>query len=209
MKHLMKQAPGTSWRSQVIVRRAGLLLSQQDFEWRWSVPLFQCLTVLEFSFILFDLCLLTTFFNLIMNYVPIVTFWIFTYHKIWILSIMFCFIWSYWIIYFLALALAHFTNTLGAHYANLVKIYGEKWWPDQVIILHMPWQLSCHSMCKIVIRLRNENRKIFMRFNWWAHRLIVKWIPSLHQYSGCTCHGLILQMVYQLIIQISKKKIIL
>ena len=86
----------------VIVRRAGLLLSQQDFEWRWSVPLFQCLTVLEFSFILFDLCLLITFFNFIMNYVPIVTFWIFTYHKIWILSIMFCFIWSYWIINFLA-----------------------------------------------------------------------------------------------------------
>ena len=86
----------------LIVRRAGLLLSQQDFEWRWSVPLFQCLTVLEFSFILFDLCLLITFFNFIMNYVPIVTFWIFTYHKIWILSIMFCFIWSYWIIYFLA-----------------------------------------------------------------------------------------------------------
>ena len=86
----------------IIVRRAGLLWSQQDFEWRWSVPLFKCLTVLEFSFILFDLCLLITFFNFIMNYVPIVTFWIFTYHKIWILSIMFCFIWSYWIIYFLA-----------------------------------------------------------------------------------------------------------
>ena len=85
-----------------IVRRAGLLWSQQDFEWRWSVPLFKCLTVLEFYFILFDLCLLITFFNFIMNYVPIVTFWIFTYHKIWILSIMFCFIWSYWIIYFLA-----------------------------------------------------------------------------------------------------------
>ena len=86
----------------IIVRRAGLLWSQQDFEWRWSVPLFKCLTVLEFSCILFDLCLLITFFNFIMNYVPIVTFWIFTYHKIWILSIMFCFIWSYWIIYFLA-----------------------------------------------------------------------------------------------------------
>ena len=86
-----------------IVRRAGLLLSQQDFEWRWSVPLFQCLTVLEFSFILFDLCLLITFFNFIMNYVLIVTFWIFTYHKIWILSIMFCFIWSYWIIYFFSM----------------------------------------------------------------------------------------------------------
>ena len=87
---------------ELIVRRAGLLWSQQDFEWRWSVPLFKCLTVLEFSFILFDLCLLITFFNFIMNYVPIVTFWIFTYHKIWILSIMFCSIWSYWIIYFLA-----------------------------------------------------------------------------------------------------------
>ena len=86
----------------IIVRRAGLLWSQEDFEWRWSVPLFKCLTVLEFSFILFDLCLLITFFNFIMNYVPIVTFWIFTYHKIWILSIMFCSIWSYWIIYFLA-----------------------------------------------------------------------------------------------------------
>ena len=85
-----------------IVRRAGLLWSQQDFEWRWSVPFFKCLTVLEFSLILFDLCLLITFFNFTMNYVPIVTFWIFTYHKIWILSIMFCFIWSYWIIYFLA-----------------------------------------------------------------------------------------------------------
>ena len=85
-----------------IVRRAGLLWSQQDFEWRWSVPLFKCLTVLEFSFILCDLCLLITFFNFIMNYVPIVTFWIFTYHKIWILSIMFCFIWSYLIIYFSA-----------------------------------------------------------------------------------------------------------
>ena len=86
----------------IIVRRAGLLWSQQDFEWRRSVPLFKCLTVLEFSFILFDLCLLITFFIFIMNYVPIVTFWIFTYHKIWILSIMFCSIWSYWIIYFLA-----------------------------------------------------------------------------------------------------------
>ena len=93
---------GIELLAPIIVRRAGLLLSQQDFEWRWSVPLFQCLTVLEFSFILFDLCLLITFFNFIMNYVPIVTFWIFTYHKIWILSIMFCFIWSYWIIYFLA-----------------------------------------------------------------------------------------------------------
>ena len=64
-------------------------------------PIIKCLTVLEFSFILFDLCLFITIFNFIWNYVPIVTFWILTYHKIWILLIIFCFIWSYWIIYFL------------------------------------------------------------------------------------------------------------
>ena len=64
-------------------------------------PIIKCLTVLEFSFILFDLCLFITIFNFILNYVPIVTFWIFTCHKIWILLIIFCFIWNYWIIYFL------------------------------------------------------------------------------------------------------------
>ena len=64
-------------------------------------PIIKCLTVLEFSFILFDLCLFITIFNFILNYVPIVTFWIFTYHKIWILLIIFCFIWNYWIIYLL------------------------------------------------------------------------------------------------------------
>ena len=51
----------------------------------------KCLTVLEFSFILFHLCLFITIFNFILNYVPIVTFWIFTYHKIWILLIIFFF----------------------------------------------------------------------------------------------------------------------
>ena len=64
-------------------------------------PIIKCLTVLEFSFILFDLCLFLTIFNFILDYVPIVTFWIFTYHNIWILLIIFCFIWNYWIIYFL------------------------------------------------------------------------------------------------------------
>ena len=64
-------------------------------------PIIKCLTVLEFSFILLDLCLFITIFNFILNYVPTVTFWIFTYHKIWILLIIFCFIWNYWIIYFL------------------------------------------------------------------------------------------------------------
>ena len=63
-------------------------------------PIIKCLTVLEFSFILFDLCLFITIFNCILNYVPIVTFWICAYHKIWILLIIFCFIWNYWVIYF-------------------------------------------------------------------------------------------------------------
>ena len=57
----------------------------------WEVmicPIIKCLTVLEFSFILFDLYLFITIFNFILNYVPIVTFWILTYHKIWILLII-------------------------------------------------------------------------------------------------------------------------
>ena len=69
----------------------------------WMVmicPIIKCLTVLEFSFILFDLCLFIIIFNFILNCVLIVTFWIFTYHKIWILLIVYCFIWNYWIIYF-------------------------------------------------------------------------------------------------------------
>ena len=64
-------------------------------------PIIKCLTVLEFSFILFNLCLFITIFNFILNYVLIVTSWIFTYHNIWILLIIYCFIWNYWIIYFL------------------------------------------------------------------------------------------------------------
>ena len=67
----------------------------------YDLSIIKCLIVLEFSFILFDLWLFITIFNFILNYVPVVTFWILTYHKIWILLIIFCFIWSYWIVYFL------------------------------------------------------------------------------------------------------------
>ena len=69
----------------------------------WEVvicPIYMCLTVYEFSFILFDLCLFITIFNFILNYVLIVTFWIFTYYKIWIILIIYCFIWNYLIFYF-------------------------------------------------------------------------------------------------------------
>ena len=55
-------------------------------------PIIKCLIVLEFSFILFDLCIFITIFNFILNFVLIVTFWIFTYHKIWILLIIYCLI---------------------------------------------------------------------------------------------------------------------
>ena len=69
----------------------------------WDVvicPIYMCLTVYEFSFILFDLCLFITIFNFTLNYILIVTFWIFTYYKIWIMLISYCFMWNYWIIYF-------------------------------------------------------------------------------------------------------------
>ena len=63
-------------------------------------PIYMCLTVDEFSFILFDFCLFITILLFILNHVLIVTFWIFTYYEIWILSNIYCFIWNYWIIYF-------------------------------------------------------------------------------------------------------------
>ena len=87
-------------------------------------PIIKCLTVLEFSFILFDLCLFITIFNFILNYVPLVTFWIFTYHKILILLIIFCFIWSYWIIYFLTCLEVLWVNwcQFAVALANKVKI---------------------------------------------------------------------------------------
>ena len=52
------------------------ILSGGDLS-HYQVP--HCIRVL---FYLFDLCLFITIFNFILNYVPIVTFWIFTYHKI-------------------------------------------------------------------------------------------------------------------------------
>ena len=50
-----------------------------------------------------------------------------------------------------------------AHDPNIVKkkcglLWHEKWWPDQVIILHISWQLSCHDMCKIVTWMVNQNK---------------------------------------------------
>ena len=55
-----------------------------------------CLTVYEFSFIL----LIHHIILLILIFVLSVTFWTLTYYEIWILLIIYCFIWNYWIIYF-------------------------------------------------------------------------------------------------------------
>ena len=58
--------------------------------------IYMCLTVYEFSFIL----LIHHIILLILIFVLSVTFWTLTYYKIWILLIIYCFIWNYWIIYF-------------------------------------------------------------------------------------------------------------
>ena len=51
---------------------------------------------------------------------------------------------------------------------------------NQVTVLYMPWQLSCHGMCKIVTWLDNyfaiTATYIFTRFWLWAHELYVKWV---------------------------------
>ena len=46
---------------------------------------------------------------------------------------------------------------------------------DQAIILYMPWQLSCHGICKIMAwsddYIHNYSKKVFMSFQLWAHKL--------------------------------------
>ena len=87
---------GGTRRQGIFVQRAGLMRSQQDPEMWWSVP-FTC-AWLYMSFLLF--CLFITIFIFVLNDVLSGTFWILTYYKIWILLNMYCFIWNYWIIYF-------------------------------------------------------------------------------------------------------------
>ena len=54
-------------------------------------------------------------------------------------------------------------------------------WSNQVTILHMPRQLSCRGMCKIVAWLDNylprksTTLRIFARFLSWAHDCLVRW----------------------------------
>ena len=66
------------------------ILSGGDLS-HYQVP--HCIRVF-FSFIWF-VFIHHNFLNFILNYVLIVTFWIFSSHKIWILLIIYCFIWNY------------------------------------------------------------------------------------------------------------------
>ena len=77
----------------------------------------------------------------------------------------------------------HYTQGLWANNWNLVKILFALiwcWWPNHATILHMPWQLSCHGMCKIVTwsdhYCSHQTIHIFTRFGWWAHKPFVKWV---------------------------------
>ena len=49
--------------------------------------------------------------------------------------------------------------------------------------LHMPWQLSCHGMCKIVARYDQyfscKSSTHFLKFELRVHRLFVKWTPDI------------------------------
>ena len=56
------------------------------------------------------------------------------------------------------------------------------WWSCQVTNLLMSQQLSCCDMCKIVVwldqYLLSMSMYFFMRFELWAHKLFVKWVPE-------------------------------
>ena len=60
-------------------------------------------------------------------------------------------------------------TTLWDHPPNLAKnvllLHGKQW-SHQVKILHMPWQLSCHGMCKLFIWLDHyllHNNKMYLK----------------------------------------------
>ena len=48
-------------------------------------------------------------------------------------------------------------NELIVQVFKKIVLFLLKKWSDQVPILHMPWQLSCHDMCKIVTWFDQNN----------------------------------------------------
>ena len=58
---------------------------------------------------------------------------------------------------------AHLTNGFQVHSRNLLKIHiliTYIFLSNQIIILHMPWQLDCNNMCKSVTWLDNKNQNL-------------------------------------------------
>ena len=84
----------------------------------------------------------------------------------------------------------HFTNVLWSHNPYKKNIW-KKLWSDQITVLHMPWQLSCHGMCKIVIwfNLFNQNHN---KITFWD--FIYK-LPNCCEMSPwCHCMRLLLEI---------------
>ena len=68
-------------------------------------------------------------------------------------------------------------------YDYLLLILHDKWSSDQVPILHMSWQLSCHDMCKFVIWLKHKNTNYssndFHKILIMSSKQFVEWTPGL------------------------------
>ena len=60
--------------------------------------------------------------------------------------------------------------------------FSDDW--SQVFISHMPQQLSCHGMCKIVtwssILFIEEQDVIFTKFGLWTNKPLEKWVPNIN-----------------------------
>ena len=89
---------------------------------------------------------------------------------------------------------ADFTRGLWAHNSKLVRKYVlllyEKWWSNEVTILHMPRQLSCRVTCKIVLRLVHQNPDYsewsFHKIQFWARKILYEVGPWwLYRKYGC------------------------
>ena len=67
---------------------------------------------------------------------------------------------------------------------NVCRTYVQKYWLDQATILRMPWQLSCHGMCKICGLIWSVESKLcpgdfFSRFLLSAHKQVCEICPRI------------------------------
>ena len=102
--------------------------------------IYMCLTVYEFSFIL----LIHHIILLILIFVLSVTFWTLTYYKIWILLIIYCFIWNYWITYFVTCLEVCF-GVLWVNSYQLAVHSRESCMREQALLPH--WLCNQNTIC--------------------------------------------------------------